>query len=93
MSAFNRYSEDYLERMRINAERYRAWWAAKPNKVFESDAERIGWRNAEAIAGRRVDRRIAYYLHDGKVMVKAWLLPCEDRERGMPVVTLEEYQP
>jgi hypothetical protein len=32
---------------------------------------KIHWREAEAIVGRRLDRRVAYWLRDGKVYERA----------------------
>lgn len=81
---------DY-RRICAEAARFREWWAAKPDKVYAHQADRIHWLNAEAICGRRLDRRRAYYLHGGEVMVHTF-----DVEQLAPfaaaLITLDEEQ-
>lgn len=81
--------EARIAAMRANYDKLNAWWSAKPIKVFAHQAERIDGQTARTVARHHVDRRYAYYLHDGVVMVRAGYLPIEET-RGLPLLTLYE---
>jgi hypothetical protein len=98
-------SAAHIERMRRAWVEWKARWEAKLDKVYLvngrddrgrnpdaayiTDEARIDWKTAEAISGIRVDRRLAYFLREGKVLT--WWLALCDKWSGTPLIEYDEF--